>query len=544
MPNNKTKFFAIRRIRADGGGTAGRIDIYNEIDDRQFWGDEVTPSDFVTQLNGLGDVEYLDLHIFSPGGSVFAGLAIHNLLRQYPKTVNVYIEGICASIATVIACAGDNVYIADTAKMFFHKPSASFFFATFNEDDAQELADELRGSKDPMILAYCKKTKKKEEDINAILHGPNGNGTWMSAAQAIEAGFADDYIPDAKIPLDMAASIAPGIYNWRGNRLDYSKYLNAAQKPAGNNNKPKNRSGNMAFNLFGKKPKPAARGKPKAEVMLTETVCPSCGVTNLLNEATGEIALAGDAATPDTGGGTGAALATKVKSNMKAELFNITCLSCGADYVWNTDTDSDGDIGEEAIDAVPMGGDTPPDDVPTAGAGKSPEAEAAEAICPVCGAAVPYDTATAATNENGYMLQCQDCGNEFIEPFEAASPTSVPTGAKAAHLAGIKAERKRVAELMEISAAAPQLAGMVMAAIKSGATPDAMRKNAMKAVGAAANFKGAAYLQALARDQEAAGIIGMRAPQSSQPAVSIKDKARQDRINDYNARRGVTNNAN
>ena len=67
----------------------------------------------------------IDLHINSPGGSVFDGLTIYNLLKQHPATVTTYIDGLAASIASVIALAGDRVIMADNALFMIHQPSGA-----------------------------------------------------------------------------------------------------------------------------------------------------------------------------------------------------------------------------------------------------------------------------------------------------------------------------------------------------------------------------------------------------------------------------------
>ena len=70
------KFYSIKKIRAQNGNSIGSIDIYGEISAVEFWGDEVTPSQFITDLNALGVVSELEIHIFSNGGDPFAALAI------------------------------------------------------------------------------------------------------------------------------------------------------------------------------------------------------------------------------------------------------------------------------------------------------------------------------------------------------------------------------------------------------------------------------------------------------------------------------------
>ena len=109
------KFFEISRIRMQDGNAAGRIDIYGEIEALQCWGDEITPATLAGEINALGPVSELEVHIFSGGGDVFAALAIYNILKQQGKPITVYIDGLAASAATVISCVGDTVYMPETA---------------------------------------------------------------------------------------------------------------------------------------------------------------------------------------------------------------------------------------------------------------------------------------------------------------------------------------------------------------------------------------------------------------------------------------------
>ncbi|WP_432263881.1 Clp protease ClpP, partial [Escherichia coli] len=89
------------RMQAGGPGDAD-IYIYDEIG---FWG--VTAKQFVSELNALGDITHINLHINSPGGDVFEGIAIFNALKNQGATITVYVDGVAASMASVIAMAGD-----------------------------------------------------------------------------------------------------------------------------------------------------------------------------------------------------------------------------------------------------------------------------------------------------------------------------------------------------------------------------------------------------------------------------------------------------
>src|SRR5699024_3486255 len=94
--------------------TKAQLNIYGDIvsDEWGKWSDDDTcPTDISNFLKDLDGVSEIEMHINSGGGSVFAGIAIYNMLKRSKATVTTYIDGIAASIASVIACAGDRIII-------------------------------------------------------------------------------------------------------------------------------------------------------------------------------------------------------------------------------------------------------------------------------------------------------------------------------------------------------------------------------------------------------------------------------------------------
>ncbi len=84
------------------------------------WG--VAAKQFVSDMNALGDITHIDLHINSPGGDVFEGIAIFNALKNHGAAITVYVDGVAASMASLIAMAGDTVIMPENAFMMIHKP--------------------------------------------------------------------------------------------------------------------------------------------------------------------------------------------------------------------------------------------------------------------------------------------------------------------------------------------------------------------------------------------------------------------------------------
>lgn len=94
------------------------IYIYDEIG---YWG--VTARQFVNDLKALGDVTHINLHINSPGGDVFDGIAIFNALKHHGASITVHIDGLAASMASVIAMVGNPVIMPENTMMMIHYPS-------------------------------------------------------------------------------------------------------------------------------------------------------------------------------------------------------------------------------------------------------------------------------------------------------------------------------------------------------------------------------------------------------------------------------------
>ncbi|WP_370547476.1 MULTISPECIES: ClpP-like prohead protease/major capsid protein fusion protein [Edwardsiella] len=155
------------------------IRIYDEIG---LWG--ISARQFADGLTALGEVDRIDLHIHSPGGDVFDGIAIYNLLSHHPASKTVYIDGLAASMASVIAMVGDPIIMPENAMMMLHKP---WGIAGGDADDIRDYADLLDKLETVLIPAYMQKSGQSREAIAALLE----QETWLSGAECVEQGFAD-----------------------------------------------------------------------------------------------------------------------------------------------------------------------------------------------------------------------------------------------------------------------------------------------------------------------------------------------------------------
>lgn len=167
--------------------------IYEQIGE-DFWsGDGITAKSFQKELAGV-KASQIDLHINSPGGEVFDGLTIFNLLKQHPANVTTYIDGLAASIASVIALAGNKVVMAENALFMMHNPYGA---TVGNADEMRKMADTLDKVSGSISLAYIEKSGKDADEIKSLMDSE----TWMSAYEALEYGFVDEISEQ----MDMAA---------------------------------------------------------------------------------------------------------------------------------------------------------------------------------------------------------------------------------------------------------------------------------------------------------------------------------------------------
>ncbi|EOB9667191.1 ClpP-like prohead protease/major capsid protein fusion protein [Escherichia coli] len=162
------------------------IYIYDEIG---FWG--VTAKQFISDLNALGDITHINLHINSPGGDVFEGIAIFNALKTHGASITVYVDGVAASMASVIAMVGNPVIMPENSFMMIHKP---FGFTGGDAEDMRTYADLLDKVEAVLLPAYAQKTGKTTDEIAAML----ADETWMSGAECLAQGFADQVTPAVK----------------------------------------------------------------------------------------------------------------------------------------------------------------------------------------------------------------------------------------------------------------------------------------------------------------------------------------------------------
>jgi ATP-dependent Clp protease protease subunit len=166
--------------KTENGENILRLD--GEIASESWWGDEVTPKMFMGELaECIGDIT---VWINSPGGDVVAGSQIYTALKEHNGQVTVKIDGIAASAASVIAMAGDFVYMSPTSLLMIHDPMT---IAMGDEGTMEQAIAILRECKESIINAYSLKTGISRAKISRLM----SDETWMNAKKAVELGFAD-----------------------------------------------------------------------------------------------------------------------------------------------------------------------------------------------------------------------------------------------------------------------------------------------------------------------------------------------------------------
>ena len=164
--------------------------LYGDIAE-SFWGDTISAKEVTEYLADL-DVENINVYINSNGGVVDTAIAINNALRRHKAKVTVNIDGIAASAATLITCAGDTVKMPKNALFMIHNPST---IAMGDSEEMRKQADVLEKYKNSIMETYLQKVNIDKEKLSELMD----NESWLSAEEALEYGFIDEIIENTDI---------------------------------------------------------------------------------------------------------------------------------------------------------------------------------------------------------------------------------------------------------------------------------------------------------------------------------------------------------
>ena len=164
--------------------------LYGDIAE-SFWGDTISAKEVTEYLADL-DVENINVYINSNGGVVDTAIAINNALRRHKAKVTVNIDGIAASAATLITCAGDIVRMPKNALFMIHNPST---IAMGDSEEMRKQADVLEKYKNSITETYLQKVNIDKEKLSELMD----NETWLNAEEALEYGFIDEITENTDI---------------------------------------------------------------------------------------------------------------------------------------------------------------------------------------------------------------------------------------------------------------------------------------------------------------------------------------------------------
>lgn len=215
IQNEKENRFKIENKTA----TSAEIVIYSEIGET-FWGEGVSAKSFSEELKELPkSVKQIDVRLNSPGGDVFDGIAIYNRLKQHPANVTVYIDGLAASIASIIALAGDEVILGEGALLMIHKPMSGVWG---NSTEMEEMISRLDDVEEQLVGIYRRKTGLDRSEIKSML----AKETWIEAEDALSMGFVDKIMEeDDTVRIAASFNKCPWIKENKVNTVCNSTYV-------------------------------------------------------------------------------------------------------------------------------------------------------------------------------------------------------------------------------------------------------------------------------------------------------------------------------
>lgn len=184
------------------------VSIFGEIVSYKWEDEDTTAASFQKDLKALGDVEQINLHINSPGGSVFEGIAIGNMLKQHKAKVIAHVDALAASIASVIVASCDEVVMPENSMLMIHNP---WTLSMGNAAELRKQADDLDKIAQSSVITYLAKAgdKLNEEKIKEIMD----EETWLSAEDAYEIGLCDE----VETANQMAASVSEKLFEQYSN---------------------------------------------------------------------------------------------------------------------------------------------------------------------------------------------------------------------------------------------------------------------------------------------------------------------------------------
>lgn len=174
------------------------ISILDPIGQDPWTGEGVTAKRISAALRAIGADSDVVVNLNSPGGDLFEGMTIYNLLREHKGSVTVKVLGVAASAASIIAMAGDEILIARAAFLMIHD---TWVVAVGNRNDLRDIADTLEPFDAAMADIYAARTGLDAKKVGKMMDAE----TWIGGAAAVEQGFADVLLPADEVKDDPKA---------------------------------------------------------------------------------------------------------------------------------------------------------------------------------------------------------------------------------------------------------------------------------------------------------------------------------------------------
>lgn len=170
-------------VQAVADGRTAQVAVRGYIGE---WG--VSDRDFIAAVEAYGEVDTIEVAINSRGGEVDHALSIFNFLKNHPARVNMRVDGVAMSAASIILMAGDDIAMPANAILMVHSP---WSYASGNADDLRQAADVLDTFESALLETYQARSGKTADELKTML----ADETFMTAKEAVAHGFADRLIP-------------------------------------------------------------------------------------------------------------------------------------------------------------------------------------------------------------------------------------------------------------------------------------------------------------------------------------------------------------
>ena len=210
-------------IKASAEGDNAELLLYGDIGDFRWLGEDlydVSAKRIAEELKNLGPRSEIAVRINSPGGDVSTAQAICSMLQRHDAKITVYVDGIAASAASMVAMAGDEIIMPEHSMMMIHSPLV-YLGRNCNAAEMRKFADVLDKTQDTMIALY-KRSGQSEEEIRNLLEAE----TWLTAQEAVDLGFADKVEGSLEIAAKLEGNTATLACGKRTLQFDASRYRN------------------------------------------------------------------------------------------------------------------------------------------------------------------------------------------------------------------------------------------------------------------------------------------------------------------------------